>query len=357
MTLAQRRLLIYAINGTGMGHLNRTLVLARAARTHDPSAQILFAVASPMFGLIHNAGFPVLKVLDRSHNLGSQILCEARKTHLSALFRPLLEDFRPTTFMVDFTMDARLFDLARDSGAQVAAILRKPRPKVLWSLAVDPAARRVDRFLLPHPREEFRVRELPPNLRRRGRQLGPVVKTLNAEGVLRMQARYKKPGRPLIVAAVGGGGYEESRQTVSAVEHAAERAPHLDWVIVYGPYLSQSLIDASASNVTRLRFEPELLELYAAADAAVCNAGYNTIREMQTLSTPAAVIPVKGTGRDDQHERALDFAKAGSGLVCEPDGAQLLHSIESLLQRQRRPARPTESLAPLGKLLWDCLES
>jgi predicted glycosyltransferase len=346
--MSQDRILIYAINGTGMGHLNRTLVLARAAREYDASVEILFAVASPMFGLVANAGFPVIKVLDRSHALGAHACCSNRKFHLNAVFEPLIQSFRPSAFVVDLTIDARLFRTASEAGARVAAILRKPRPSALWGLALDPGSRGVDRFLLPHPEEEFAVQDLPLNLRGRGRQLGAVVKTINPDRVQAMTAKYKHGSRPLVVAAVGGGGYDESRRTVAVVEEAAALTPQLDWVIIYGPFFSEQLPSGEGTHVRRLRFEPELFELNAAADVVVCNAGYNTITELETLGRPAIVIPVKGTGRDDQLERAKRFESEGRGFVCGLDVQELRRHLSSIVDERRLTKRVSDQVSSLA---------
>ncbi len=345
------RILIYAINGTGLGHLNRTLVLARAAREHDPGAKIVFAVASPMSWLVQAAGFPVIKVMDRSHALGAHVLCAHRRKHLNAVFTPLIEDFRPTAFVVDLTIDATLFKTASDAGAKVAAVLRKPRPSALRELALSAGARKVDRFLIPHPASEFSVAELPFNLRSRGHQLGPVVKTVQHDRVQEMTERYRRAERRLVVASVGGGGYEESRRTIAIVEEAAQRTPQWDWVIVYGPFLLEKAQDDEGGHVKRLRFEPALFELCATADAVVCNAGYNTITELESLGTPAVVIPVKGTGRDDQFERAKRFEHEGRGFVCGIDTQELLQHLAAILDQRRLSKKTYQqgvSLAELG---------
>lgn len=348
--MATQKIFIYAINGTGMGHLNRTLVLARAARAFRSDIEIVFAVASPMFWLVDKAGFPVVKVMDRSHAFGSQVCSIDRKKYLDAVFEPMLLSFQPDAFVVDLTIDTRLFKTAKRSGARVAAIVRKPKPQTLLELALDAGSRQVDRFLLPHPVEEFSVKDLPLNLRGRGRQLGPVVKAIQEERVAAMTQKYRQGSRPLVVVAVGGGGYEESRGTVAVVEHAARETPEMDWVIVHGPYLSDQIDQNPQSNVTRLRFEHELIELCVAADVVVCNAGYNTIRELESAGTPAIVIPIRGTGRDDQQERAQLFEQAGRGLVCALDSQQLLRHLHSILHERRVVRQPPRLGVPLADL-------
>ena len=86
------KVLIYAINGLGMGHLNRTLVLARAMREADPTTEIHFIVDSPHFALVADSGFGVSKLPDRRHPVGFHCGRERRYQQLPELFDVFLED-------------------------------------------------------------------------------------------------------------------------------------------------------------------------------------------------------------------------------------------------------------------------
>ncbi len=327
-----KRLLIYAINGKGMGHLNRTLVLAQAARQFNPEIQILFAVGSPLFWLVRDSGFEVLKVPDRHHALGFHVGKEGRSHHLRAIFEPIFEYYRPDSFLVDLTMSESLFREASKFGARVSAVLRKQRDTRLEELRRDPAAKYIQRFLLPHPTEEFSLQELPTAWRARARRVGAVVRSLQVDRVAEVRARYSSGQRPLVVVTIGGGGFAESYQTLRATEQAAvDSASEFDWVLIFGPYFLGD-IPPSNDNVHRVRFDPDLMELCAGADVVVCNAGYNTIREIEVVGTPAVVIPLQGTGADDQHERAELFAKAGRAVVCTASSANILTQIRKLVR-------------------------
>ena len=144
------RLLFYAINGLGMGHLNRTLVLAHSARAADSSLEIHFVVDSPHFQLVSDAGFSVSKFPDRRHPLGFHRGRERRYEALPELFDALFAAWNPDAMVVDFLCKKPLFEAARARKIRVAAILRRQRTSSLRALRLNPGASLVDHWLLPH---------------------------------------------------------------------------------------------------------------------------------------------------------------------------------------------------------------
>src|SRR5690606_24213647 len=103
------KLMIYAIIGRGMGHLNRTLVLAHAIRKLAPTHDIVFVVGSPVFGIVNDAGFEVVKVPDTHHTLGFFTGLDNRQSFLNDVFRSLVEHYEPDVFLADFIVNADLF--------------------------------------------------------------------------------------------------------------------------------------------------------------------------------------------------------------------------------------------------------
>lgn len=100
----------------------------------------------------------------------------------------------------------------------------------------------------------------------------------------------------LVVCALGGG--KDAAQIPETFLSAMERLRKRGWdgVLIAGPYMT-------ADDFTRLTRHPaarfvhvhrmveDLPSYLAAADAAVCMGGYNTICELLGLSVPAVIIP------------------------------------------------------------------
>lgn len=335
------RLLIYAINGKGMGHLNRTSIIAKSLREVDPSIEVAFLAGSPLYGILADLRFEVVKVPDRHHTLGFLAGMNQRPVHMASLFRQLMEHYAPDVFLTDFALNEVMFKDANRVGAKVAVVLRKQRALDLMKTTLSPALRRVDRILLPHDEHEWPRTSLPRPLRSRAVHMGDVVRGLDVNLVPSVRAQYAEPNERLVVVTIGGGGYTEAHPLLEVAERAAHLAQEgtsalqgTRWVAVYGPYYPFDVPTSAHPWLTRVRYAANMPELLAAADVVVSNAGYNTINELQTCGTPAVVVPRTTRGRDDQVARAEAFAKTGRGVTCAEDPRTIANKVEDILLRQ-----------------------
>ncbi len=329
------RLLVLAIDGRGLGHLNRTLLLADALRAAEPAAEIRFLVESPAHGLVRQAGYPVLKLPDPMHPAARQTL-EGRRAELEAdLLEAVLDSWRPDGLLLDFVVDPVLFRLVKRRGLRLLLVMRKLRAGALRELAADPAADLVDAFILPHDPEELAPDELPVHLRPRCHFTGPLVRRLRVERAPAVRRRIAPDAEQLVVVSLGGGGWPGAADLAEAAYRALERLvarrPGLEAVIVHGPLYPRPL-PADAPGLRALRFERELPELMLAADAVVCSAGYNSVQELVATGTPGILVPLGDPGRDDQHARAAWAHRTGRIAVAGPDPDELVPAIEEQLR-------------------------
>jgi UDP-N-acetylglucosamine--N-acetylmuramyl-(pentapeptide) pyrophosphoryl-undecaprenol N-acetylglucosamine transferase len=350
--------LFHAIDGLGLGHLNRTLVMARALRmaAGPLPLTVRFVVDSPAVGLVSDAGFPVVKLPQRNHPRVGPAGRGRRPTDLPRMFEALFAAWTPDHLVVDFVADRALFAAARARGIQVSVVLRRQRRRALLKLALHPAAAGVDRWLLPHSAAEFAPSDLPRPWRSRAVQLGPVVRALDPDAVSATRDRYGADGTKLVVLTLGGGGSPESLPTLQATRAAVASLRGLGpvrAVLLCGPFFPGPLPPDSAQLLHR-RFDPDVPSLLAAADAVVCHAGYNTIRELRQSGTPGVIVPLHSTGRDDQARRARLEERDGRAVVslARPDAlAAALHGILAHGHPPRRPATPEPDAATLGTTL------
>jgi len=358
------KVLIYAINGLGMGHLNRTLVLARGMRAADPSTQVHFVVDSPHFGLVTDSGFDVTKFPDRRHPLGYHCGREHRYEELPAMFDVLLEDWKPDVMLVDFLCKRALFQRVRDRRVRLAAILRKQRPASLRQLSMNRGAALVDAWLIPHDQEDWPLSQLPRRFRPRATHLGPVSRGLDASrtGALR-ESLWPEGSGPLILVTIGGGGAPESRATLQGVEEALRRSGReARLLLVYGPNYPGDIpteTGGSGLAIGRRRFVAELPEAIAAADLVVSNAGYNTMLELRAAGTPALIVPLATTGRDDQDQRAASFVQEGRGLLAASNVDDIEAKIGEVLDSgsvERREPETGRDPSVQGRLLLEALK-
>ena len=98
----------------------------------------------------------------------------------------------------------------------------------------------IDRFLVPHTREEFGY-ALPDGIKDRTEFVGPIARRPDPEGQRALRARYALGEKDfLLVSTAGGGGFADSAQVFTATvlgvhELMRVRHPHLRHVFVRGP--------------------------------------------------------------------------------------------------------------------------
>jgi UDP-N-acetylglucosamine--N-acetylmuramyl-(pentapeptide) pyrophosphoryl-undecaprenol N-acetylglucosamine transferase len=343
------KLLVLAIDGMGMGHLSRTLTISQSLTAVEPQAKVHFLIESPAFHMVSAAGFDLTKIPDPRHPLGRHDLRGRRSEYETGVVKHIVKTFQPRAMLIDFVIDRSMFTFLRKQDCRIAVVLRKMRSRAMRQLANDPAARLVDAWLVPHERDEFNLSELPAEIARRCHFVGQVVRQFNPASIPVLRQRYARGKKFLAVIALGGGGSPEARRIAAAARQAVQELgasrDDLGGLVVWGP-LNPEPLPKKSGNMQTIRFEPEMPELFAAADLVICNAGYNTMGEVEASGTPGIVIPLATTGRDDQQARAESFCRRGRMLVAGQSPAVIGQAVTRLLE-----SRQPEKQAP--KILGD----
>lgn len=127
-------------------------------------------------------------------------------------------------------------------------------------------------------------------------------------------------GTPLILVSVGGGrvGYELIEATLRASRILESTHPHRILAFT-GPYMSDEQYQRLRGLAERTphieirRFSPEFQSLMKQADLSVSMAGYNTCMDILATGTPALVLPFSGRSNAEQTIRARKLE--GLGLL------------------------------------------
>lgn len=107
--------------------------------------------------------------------------------------------------------------------------------------------------------------------------------------------------------------------------------------------------ELQARYVVRERIDDELPDLYAAASFVVGRAGAGTVSELAALGIPSILIPLPGTGGDEQTVNARVLSDDGGAILlpqAELSPARLVTEIQSLLHSDR--------LAQMGQAALAC---
>ena len=167
--------------------------------------------------------------------------------------------------------------------------------------------------------------------------LGHVRVTCGAKRVRRELGVGKSP---LVVVTVGGGGdgYPIIKTYLDGLSATSQASPFHS-LVVTGPLMAQRqrelLHQANHhSHLTLMDFTPDLVNYMAAADLVVSMAGYNSVCEILSLGKRAVLIP-RQSMRAEQRMRAERLAARGLARLLRPEElapARLLDEIRAGLE-------------------------
>ena len=339
-----RTLLLYAQDSKGMGHITRTLTIARHLLAAYPKCVGYIATESAIareFALPERCDYTKLPTRvtvgdepetkteaeaasQHFHQVRSRIL---RETVLGLSPDLVLVDHEPLGHKGEFREG--LLALKKQCPATRFVFgLRdimddSERIRTQWrELGVYDALEHLyDGIAVYGSRNLYDVADaydLPSSVRAKLHYCGYIVREPSGVGREAIRVRYGLPSDGLlVVVTVGSGsdGYPVLAGTQSALLRMQARNPNLNAILVTGPLMPPKHQEALRSKETtrcRIVSRADNFELVAAADAAVSMGGYNSVCEALVAGTPLVIVP-RVTHKIEQLIRA--DALAGHGLV------------------------------------------
>src|SRR5207248_3409922 len=95
------RILFYAVNGLGLGHVTRLLAIARKLRVLMPEAEIVFLTSSEAEDVIFREGFAAFKVPSKTIRMDAHIRPSTYSRMVQTVTLNLLAAFHPHILVVD----------------------------------------------------------------------------------------------------------------------------------------------------------------------------------------------------------------------------------------------------------------
>src|SRR5262245_14999532 len=328
-------ILLYGQDQRGLGHINRTLTIARHLLDSCPRAVAYIATRSPI-----NNGFVMPERCDLI-KLATRMIpdCFPRevedKRHFRRARRHMLRDaaecLSPDLVIVDheplgangefreglyalreMRPDATLIYGLRD-------IMDDPdRIKAQWDeMGAYGAFRSLfDGIVVYGSRQLFDVAEaygIPEDVRPKLHYCGYMVRERPAVDPAQVRRRYGlPPDGPLIVATIGGGsdGHPVLAAAQEAIARLQKTRPDLAGILVTGPFMPVDLkaaLHAKAGPRCPVVETADIFQLIAAGDAVVGMAGFNTVCEALSLGRPMVMVP-RSTDKTEQEIRARVLA-------------------------------------------------
>lgn len=302
-----RRILFATSNGTGLGHLTRSLAIARRLEGLEPFF-VTFSAGAPA---VARLGYPVeyLASYDRPGS-GTDLTWTLRSRDR---LRALVEELRPEVVLFDGTHPyERLLPSLRATNAPLVWIRR-----AAWRPDADTAplyrSHLFDAVL--EPGEVGEGAALGPTAARRAeaRSVDPIVLLERDEIAERADAERAlgiEPGRRNVLVSLGQGPEVEA-----AAARCIRRLARIDDVQVVAATSALAAAGDVPEGIVELRASYPLARHFAAFDAAIVAGGYNGVHELVALGVPSLIIPMSRE-TDDQAGRAREAQRAGVALAA-----------------------------------------
>ena len=292
------RVVAYAINGRGLGHLTRQLALLRWIRRLcamlDVGLEAWVLTSSEADTLARREGFPALKIPSKA------MLRDAgmEPAHLLGVARAwvlnTVATLQPDLLLVDTFPGGSFGELGPvlEMARRRVLIARPVRPEVAADPAYNSWMGMYDRVIVPDDQG-----------------LGPVLIREREELLPRAAARQALGLRGRAVYVTTGGGGDPAAPSLLPYLVGRMRARGWEVVVGAGP-LYQGPEIRGEGIVWLDRYTP--VELYPGLDAAVSAGGYNSVYELLYAGVPTVFLPQPRLA-DDQAARVDRVVAAGAG--------------------------------------------
>ena len=326
------RILFISSNGTGLGHLTRSMAIARRLEGLEP----LFFTLSAAAPVVREQGFPVEYAASYSTpGAGSDWRWSRR---LRGRLRAALSELRPRVVVFD---GAHPYQALIDALPAAAGAWRVWSRRPLWKPGANPGALDregfFDRVLEPGELAAQLDRGATVARRDRAHVVDPIVFCDDEDLPAREEAARELGLDPAATCVLVNLGQGEAVRELAArsIGHLSGR-PGVQ-VAVLSSAIAAGL--EVPDDVVHLRATYPISRCFAAFDAAVAAAGYNAYHELIRFGVPSLYVPMRRQ-TDDQAARALFAEREGLGLGVESAGPHVPveAKLDSLLDHAQRDA-------------------
>jgi predicted glycosyltransferase len=272
------RVLFYAINGRGLGHLTRLCAIARAARDLLEALELphdfQFVTTSEATSLVED--FPVYKLPSKTALGRVKGSRERHVQHAKLIVSNLVAAQNPDLLVLDTVPYGAFQELAflRSYARATAYVYRRLDQRAAASELVQKHLELFDRIVVPDDAEARDAYPLPRAARDRVSFVGAIHGFDAARAWPRDRVRAYfgvGEGQRLVYVSAGGGG--DGRAELEQLVRAVAADPENFVLAGYGPLHRGECV--YGANVVPL-LEPNVSRFFGGLDAAISAAGYNS---------------------------------------------------------------------------------
>ncbi|HEV2076052.1 MAG TPA: glycosyltransferase, partial [Thermoleophilaceae bacterium] len=325
-----RRALFITSNGFGLGHVTRSMAIARRLPEDFDSVILTLSEALP---IVRRQGF--LAEYFSSRNPGGETSAQWN-ARLARRVEDLLNDYEPAVVVFDGTYPySGMLEALRGAGVPRVWCRRG-----MWKAGVGRANLMFEpEFdLILSPGELAGSEDAGATARRSGRtaRVAPILLCDDSELPGRDQAARRaglEPGRVNVLIQPGWENEVFGPGARLCLERLAAE-PAAQVVVAVSPLRSRAV--PLPEGVAKVSTYP-LASVYRAFDLTISGAGYNIFHEVVAYGLPALFVPNAGTPLDDQVARARFAERSGFGRSWDGrDGHSLDAHLTALLDDAAR---------------------
>ena len=343
------KILLYAQDNKGLGHINRTLIIVRHILAAHQNMVAYIVSKSPIstnFTLPERCDYIKLPTCLNPRDLQTEHEIEAAKQHFRALRSQLLLDtalgIAPDLVLVDHEPLGFAGEFREGLYALKAYYPSTRFVFGLRDIMDDPTCIRAqwqesgvyDAFHnlydgiavygSPELYDVADVYSIPATVRSKLHYCGYIVRDKPPLDAATVRKQLGVPqDAPLLLATVGGGsdGYPVLDVVIKAIGLLRTDFPGLCALLVTGPFMppsEQAMLQARATPTCRVFSSADTFQLMVAADAIVSMGGYNSVCEALAVPCPPVIVP-RTTRKIEQKIRAEILETLGLARCVSPE--------------------------------------
>jgi UDP-N-acetylglucosamine--N-acetylmuramyl-(pentapeptide) pyrophosphoryl-undecaprenol N-acetylglucosamine transferase len=336
------RVLNYAVNGIGLGHISRLIAINRWLRrllgVLDIDTEILFLTSSEADALAYHNNFAAFKIPSKTSIARANLSPERYRQLAKQWVWNSVGLFAPDVMIVDTFPNGSLNELGSiaDFGFKKILVYRAVRDEQAREQQFQSALQMYDRIIRTVENDaenDDNYDALPESVEARTHIVGAIMIRERGELLSRTAAREQlgiHPGAFACYVSAGGGGDANAEQLFERLVRIAESEQDVQFVIGAGALYRGR--EFAAANV-RWSYRTNGVEFLQAFDFAVSAGGYNTVYELLFAEIPTLFFHQERLF-DDQRERIERLAAQGLCIIATSDE----HSLQGGLTQLKNPA-------------------
>lgn len=310
------RLLFYATNGLGLGHVTRLLCIIRALRKMDDSHEVLFLTRCEAGPYRKEDDLFTIRIPGPARARSSGLTPKSYLQMAHPLLWQTVSSFDPHLLVTDTFPEGPERELAplMKWPIKKAFVYRDSREGAWEAQGLRKSLDFYQRILVAHAPESLALpREFAQDPR--VHFTGTISERIGESGSREpLRQRLGLGADPTAVVTLGGGGDPEALGSLPEIVEGL-RCRNIPFFVATGPLTREIPFPVSAREWLPLW---PLAPWLPAFDMAVASGGYNTVAELRAAGLPSLLIPFR-RDPDDQEKRVDQAVREGWGLSARPD--------------------------------------